>query len=166
MSTGSTLRDALVEDGSRRILVRVDVVRDVHVPREQDFLAQAHVGHRRDDAIARDVRPVPDPERNSVPAFLDRLEPAARADEHVAADGDPPLSEEPDRRLERGTTAELGKRAGGEDGEAAAPRTPNRPDGLEERRSDDLPKRPHEPIIETTRRRCRLLYLGEFGPYP
>src|SRR5439155_18691601 len=74
---------------------------------EQHSPPEGDASCRRQGAVARDARAVPDRED----AVVERLEPRARADEDVVADRDARLSEQADRRLQDAVRAERGEGA-------------------------------------------------------
>src|SRR5262249_53976900 len=94
------VRHTLVEHGAAQILERVRMVAEVDVPGEQHGPPEPDARDGRDHAGPGDVDAVADLDRDRVAALRKRLENAPRADEDIAADRDPVLVLEADRRLE------------------------------------------------------------------
>ena len=86
---------------------RVVVIRDVDVAGHQHVAPDADRLGRREDAAARDVRPVAHFERDTF--AVERLQPAAAADVHPAPDHDPPLAPDANGRLEDASRTERGE---------------------------------------------------------
>ena len=124
------------------------MIGDVDPSSEEHALADGDRQRSGDDAIAGEARSGSDSQRDPVDSGLvEDLEPAARPDEHVVAEGNVFLAADSDGGLDDGVSPERIKRTRARNGESFPPRPPGQPVRLDESAPECLAEPAHARII-------------------